>query len=185
MINITFDGKEYSSSGYRIPAHGEYYLSSGNWVHQATGDNDTGGSIRLIVKPVSVEHTFGGVVYREGETRIATNKDCWLSPTGGHLTCGYASMGKRVILHPVRMEAKSLFIMSHPPTLTTPDPNFEFDPNPSGAMATGELTLRPAGKLMICCDGNLPVGDVCLLCGCRIGGGYTFRCTTHSLDTPE
>ncbi len=103
MIKYQHEGRDYTATGYRIPKQGEYYFSSWGEISQyLVGSIRT---VRLVLEPVPVEHTFGKVVYAEGERRLVEIGEYYLERGVESNWLGYAN-GRTIfsftILEPVR-----------------------------------------------------------------------------------
>ncbi len=88
MITLIDDGKEYTLVGYQPMRTSDYYVTFDKEIRQFTGKSTS--STAIIVKPVPIEHTFGGVVFEEtGEKlrRLAVDEWGILVETGSAV-CG-------------------------------------------------------------------------------------------------
>lgn len=100
-MKITFEGKEFEFSCYGNPREGEDYITPQGSLAKAYADI---GGILIIVKPVEVLHTFGGVEFREtGENRVASRGEWfWYATQVNYVN--YTPPGFPVaILEPVRI----------------------------------------------------------------------------------
>jgi len=108
MITLTHKGKDYEVVEYRQLQDGDYFVSIFNDIlHVEAGEGSGGRGERLVVRPVPVEHTFGKVVYVEGERHIPREGEWYVSRGTVKPTPLYAYKnllaGDRTILRPVRI----------------------------------------------------------------------------------
>lgn len=104
MITLTQDGVEYTFEGYRYPGKGQHYITKHGAIWQG---NSGPGAIRVVVKPVPVEHTFGNVVFVEtGEVRQAKVNEWFLVEDALFPMYGIYTEKEYRILEPVRVNGQ-------------------------------------------------------------------------------
>jgi len=107
-VKFTHDGKEWETDGeYRSPKIGEWFISWDGKLDKAVFDAID--KVRLIIRPVPVQHVFGGIVFEEtGEERPPRKGEWFLSKYQKDtvLACASGDYSEYVqtIVKPVRIQ---------------------------------------------------------------------------------
>lgn len=100
-MQFEFEGKQWVFSHYDVPAKGVVYINQRGNVCTAYGSDYTG--TRLILKPLEIHHTFGGVVWKEEERRLMHPSEISWNPTGGLYYWNTPSASEHIPLTPIAL----------------------------------------------------------------------------------
>jgi hypothetical protein len=76
---LTIDGREYRASNYKKITFGCFFLTGEGKVKKADSSAGYSEERFLMVEPIPVRYTFGGVVFQEtGEVRTPEVGEWWL-----------------------------------------------------------------------------------------------------------
>lgn len=93
----THDDKPFIFSHYGCPTRGDVFIgSAGNIVKRSS--SGTSCYTRAILKPREVFHTFGGVVFKEGEMEASKAGKWYLFDGGARLGIGTERMSRHLIV---------------------------------------------------------------------------------------
>ena len=96
-----FEGKQYVFGHYGQPKPNDVFINHNGLLVQflTPASNIT----RLILKPLEIHHTFGGVVWREGDKRQLHDGEAGLNSAGKFLAFPGGSMSEYITLIPITL----------------------------------------------------------------------------------
>lgn len=95
-MDYMYQDKPYIFARYDQPMRGDIFVNdSGNVMRRAS---PASGITRMILKPKEVFHTFGGVVFKEGEMELSKAGEWYLFESTAKIGMGTGIMHRRLYL---------------------------------------------------------------------------------------
>lgn len=102
-MQFEFEGKQYKFSHYGAVKFNEIFIDNTGMVIRWDQPLLPSSDSRLILKPVEIYHTFGGVVWKEEEFRSLVEGEVGLTPTGNLVGFLFNSSHKYIHLIPIAL----------------------------------------------------------------------------------
>jgi len=102
-MQFEFEGKQWEFSHYGHPIHTDVFINYEGRVITDVVDFTRNNATRLILKPLEIHHTLGGVVWKEGAKRLMHPSEISWNPTGGLYYWNTPSASEHILLTPIAL----------------------------------------------------------------------------------